>query len=252
MTIIQALILSIVEGITEFLPVSSTGHLILVGGLMKIPANEFVKTFEIAIQLGAVLAVVGVFGRQTWNNFKLWRKIAAAFVPTAIFGLMFYKPIKIYLLGNTSVVLWSLLLGGVVLIMFERFIKKGRDSIDGLNWKTAVGIGLAQSVSMVPGVSRAAATIVGGMLIGLSREEATKFSFLLAIPTMTAAVGLDIYKSGWNFDPGQFLILGVGFFGALVTAFVTTKYFIKYVQNHDFKIFGVYRIALALIFWWWR
>lgn len=252
MNIWQAIILSIIEGITEFLPVSSTGHLILASGILKIPASEFVKTFEIAIQLGAVLAVVGVFGRQTWNNFKLWGKIAAAFVPTAIFGLMFYKPIKIYLLGNTSVVLWSLLLGGVVLIVFERFIKKGGDSIDSLNWKTAVGIGLAQSVSMVPGVSRAAATIVGGMVLGLSREEATKFSFLLAIPTMAAATGLDLVKSGWIFNSSQFLILGVGFVGALLTAFVTTKYFIKYVQKHDFTAFGVYRIVLALIFWWWR
>lgn len=251
MSIIQALILSLVEGITEFLPISSTGHLILASNILKISPTEFVKTFEIAIQLGAIMAVVWIYWKEILTDFKLWGKISAAFLPTAILGFIFYKPIKIYLLGNTNIVLWSLFIGGIILLIFEKLFRAKQKNIDSLSWQKAAGIGLIQAFSMIPGVSRAAATIIGGMFMGLSREKATKFSFILAIPTMAAATGLDLIKSKINFSPDQLLILGIGFAGAFVTAFLTVKFLIKYVQKHDFKIFGVYRILLALTLAWW-
>jgi undecaprenyl-diphosphatase len=248
----QALILSIVEGISEFLPISSTGHLVLTSQILNIPQTNFVKSFEIFIQLGAILAVVILYFKTLINNFKLWKNIVLAFIPSAILGLLFYHVIKAYLLGNIIVTLAALLLGGIVLIFLEKILPKRKNQVkdlDQLTPKQAILIGLAQSVSMIPGVSRSAATIVGGLFLGLNKKPATEFSFLLAIPTMMAATALDLFKSDFAFSQDQVLILLIGFVGAFITAMLAVKFFIQYIQNHSLFAFGVYRIILALAFW---
>ena len=200
MSLVHVFILSLVEGITEFLPISSTGHLILASRLLGIYTTEFTKTFEIAIQLGAIMAVVFLYFKKFTQSVDLYKKLFIAFIPTAVVGFILYPFIKGYLLGSSQVVVWSLFLGGIVLILFEKYHKPtvhpaspaGRRSLSTVHYFV---IGLFQSISVIPGVSRAAATIIGGLLTGLKRETATEFSFLLAVPTMFAATSLDIYNS---------------------------------------------------------
>lgn len=251
MNIVQAIILAIVEGVTEFLPISSTGHLVLTAKLLAIPQTEFVKSFEIIIQLGAILAVVLETFKLLLSP-KLLRNLFLAFLPTGVLGLVLYKIVKTYLLGNEMVTVLALLIGGVFMIIWEKKYEirdmKYDFKIKELSYKNSLMIGLIQAISMIPGVSRAAATIFGGMGVGLSRKEATEFSFLLAIPTMAAATGLDLMKSGWSFRGDEWVILGVGFAGAFITAWLTVKWLIGYVQKHDFTMFGIYRILLALLF----
>jgi len=251
MSILQTLILSIIEGVTEFLPISSTGHLVLASSFLNISQTDFVKSFEIAIQLGAIVAVVWLYRNEIIGNRALWPKVGIAFVPTAVLGLIFYPFIKTFLLGNLPVTLLALAIGGLILIGFEKVIKTGYTKIEDMTWVQALVAGMAQSASMIPGVSRAAATIVGGMSQGLSREEAVKFSFLLAIPTMAAATGLDAIKTGWRFDTFEFAIMSLGFVTAFVTAMLTVKWLVGFVRSHSFVGFGVYRLLLAGVFWWW-
>ena len=251
MGILQTLILSIVEGVTEFLPISSTGHQILAASLMRVTETDFVKSFVIAIQLGAIAAVAWLYKKEIVSNRALWPKVLVAFIPTAILGLIFYKIIKVYLLGNLPITLLALAIGGLILIVFERIVKIGYTKIEDMNLVQAFVVGLAQSVSMIPGVSRAAASIVGGMVQGLSREEAVKFSFLLAIPTMAAATGLDAIKTGWKFDTPELVLMGFGFVIAFTTAMLTVKWLVEFVRSHSFVGFGIYRILLAGAFWWW-
>lgn len=251
MDFLHVIILSIIEGITEFLPISSTGHLVLAAKLMQIPQTSFVKSFEIIIQLGAIMAIVALYWEKLTQGFEIWKKIIVAFIPTGILGLIFYKIIKSYLLGNSLITILSLLIGGIVLILIELKHKESADdsdSIEKISYKNACIIGLAQSVSMIPGVSRAAATILGAMLLKTKRRTAVEFSFLLAIPTMAAATGLDLLKSSLHFTSSEYMQLGIGFIGAFITAFIVVKYFIKYVKKHTLLPFGVYRIILALIF----
>jgi len=248
MGLIQTIILSVVEGITEFLPISSTGHLILTSYLLGIPQTEFVKSFEIIIQLGAILAVVVIYFKKLVIslNFKLYKNILLAFLPTVAFGLLFYDYIKDYLIGNSMVVVISLLIGGVAMLLFEKFHKPVHRSLLTVHYLL---IGLFQVLSMIPGVSRAFATIFGGMVVGMNRKEATEFSFFLAIPTMFGASVLDLYKTdlnAWSAEDSR--LLAIGFFGSFITAYIAIKWLIKYVQNHDFKIFGWYRIAVAILF----
>ncbi len=256
MSLIQTLILATVEGVTEFLPISSTAHLVLTSWWLNINQTDFVKSFEIAIQLGAILAVVWET-RKALKSLKTLKTIFLAFLPTGILGLVFYKLVKNYLLGNLEITIWALFLGGAVMILLENlklkiFNLKSNSNllISQLNLKQSLIIGLIQSVSMIPGVSRAMATIFGGMAVGLSRKEATEFSFLLAIPTMAAATGFDLVKSGWNFNNNEWVLLGVGFAGAFITAWLVVKWLTGYVQKHNFTIFGWYRIILAGICWW--
>jgi undecaprenyl-diphosphatase len=238
--------MAVVEGVTEFLPISSTGHLVLAANLMKIPQTEFVKSFEIIIQLGAIMAVaVTVIGNCNREKIK---KALIAFIPTGVLGLIFYKIVKTYLLGNSTVTIGALFIGGVFMIIHELKVESGKLKIEDLNRKNLLFIGLIQSISMIPGVSRAMATIFGGMGVGLSRAQATEFSFLLAIPTMAAATGLDLAKSGWSFSANEWVILTAGFLGSMITAWITVKWLLGYVQKHDFRIFGWYRIGLALAY----
>ncbi len=251
MDIIHALILSIVEGVAEFLPISSTGHLILVSELLKIAQTDFVKSFEISIQLGAILAIVVLYFNKLIGNVRLWKTIIYAFIPTAIVGFALYKPIKEILIGNSTVTLLALFWGGVAIIVLELFYhpRQTHQSLDKITPKQAVIIGLIQSVSVIPGVSRAAATIIGGLFVGLDRKTAVEFSFLLAIPTMAAATALDLLKSGTHFSSQEYMILGVGFVGTFATALVTVRFFVQFIKNHTFIPFGIYRIILSLAFW---
>lgn len=249
MDIIQTIILSLVEGITEFLPISSTGHLILAAKLLSIPQTDFVKSFEIAVQTGAIMSIVFLYARRFSHDLEAWKKIIAAFIPTGILGLLLYKFVKTYLLGNFLVVVVSLLLGGLALILIEKYFRSRSDITDfsKLSYKQAAIVGLGQSLAIIPGVSRAAATIVTGLFLGMSRPAATEFSFVLAVPTMIAATGLDLVKSSWHFSSGEFFLLGIGFLGAFLSALVTVKFLIGYVQKNNFIPFGVYRIVIALL-----
>lgn len=252
MDIFNAIILSLVEGITEFLPISSTGHMILAADIFRIPQTEFLKSFEIIIQTGAILAVVSIYIKVLLTNRVILMKLLAAFIPTGIVGFVLYKFIKSYLIGNTAVVLWSLFIGGVILIIWENYYQKKKtdgQKIEELTYKKAFIIGLFQSFSVIPGVSRAGATIVGAMTVGLDRKSAVEFSFLLAVPTMLAATGLDLVKSNFHFSNAEWGILTVGFAGAFVTALLTVKYFLRFVEKHTFVPFGIYRIVLAVMFW---
>ena len=214
MSLVHVFILSIVEGVTEFLPISSTGHLILASRLLGISATDFTKTFEIAIQFGAIMAVVVLYFKKFSQSFSLYKKLFVAFLPTAIVGFFLYPFIKGYLLGSSQVVVWSLFLGGIAIILFEKYHKPFKPRP--LTIRHYFLIGVFQSLSVIPGVSRAAATIIGGLLTGLKRETATEFSFLLAVPTMFAATTLDIYKSRQILMSGDLLSLLIGTFLSFV------------------------------------
>ncbi len=253
MNLIQTLILSIVEGITEFLPISSTGHLILVSKLLNLSQTEFVKSFEIIIQLGAIMAVAVIYFRKLIENKKMYPKILAAFLPSAIIGFILYKFIKQYLIGNPQIVLISLFIGGILLIILERILAKTKTrndlTIEELDFKSCLLVGLSQTVSMIPGVSRAAATIIGGMSVGLSRSSAVEFSFLLAVPTMAAATGLDLIKSYQYFSVQDIKLLIIGFIVSFISAKIAVSWLIKFIKNHSLAAFGAYRIVLAITFW---
>jgi undecaprenyl-diphosphatase len=251
MTFFHVLILSAVEGVTEFLPISSTGHLVLVAKLFSISQTPFVKSFEIIIQLGAILAVVLLYRKTLLNNLQIWKKILIAFLPTMLVGFTLYKIIKSYLIGNTYVTLAALFLGGITLILLELYFKKKErpaNEIVDMTYRQALLVGLCQSVSIVPGVSRAAATIIGGLGIGLSRKAAIEFSFLLAVPTMLAATILDLYKSQSDITSSDYVMLAVGFVSAFLVAIVAIKWFVTLIKSHTLIPFGIYRIALAVIY----
>lgn len=251
MDFLQAIILSAVEGTSEFLPISSTGHLILASDILQVPQTDFVKSFEIAIQLGAIFSVVVLYF-SSLKNITVWKKVLIAFLPTAVLGLIFYKIIKTFLLGNVLVTLSALFLGGIALIFFEMIYKEREhhiNSLEEISSKQAFLIGVFQSISMIPGVSRSAATILGGLSLGLKRQAAAEFSFLLAIPTMLAATVLDLVKSKFAFSPYEYSLLAIGFVGSFIVALFVVKLFLQYLKNHSFVVFGIYRIVLAASFW---
>jgi len=250
MSLFQSIILAIIEGITEFLPVSSTGHMILASSIMKIQDVAFVKTFEISIQLGAILAIVMIYAKRFFQGLSIYLKLGFAFFPTAIIGFFAYDFIKAYLFNSTIVAI-SLVLGGIVLILIDKKVvaqKSSVVSLEEISFKNAFFIGLIQCFSMVPGVSRAAATIIGGVFNGLDKKQATEFSFLLAVPTMIAATGYDLMKTSVIFSKQELFLLSIGLLTAFITAWVAVKIFLKIVENYGFKLFGYYRIALGIIF----
>lgn len=250
MDLLHALILGIVEGITEFLPISSTGHLIITSKLLGMARTDFLKTFDIAIQLGAILSVVVLYWRSLLVDLEVIKRVAAAFIPTAVIGLIFYKFVKEILLGSTQVVLWSLLVGGVVLVVFELMYREKNGAINDvkqLSLGQAALIGVFQSIAMIPGVSRSAATILGGLCLGVSRKTIVEFSFLLACPTMAAATGLDLIKSAHTFTADQFSFLAVGFLAAFAVGILSIQFLLYFVRNNNFIWFGVYRIIFALL-----
>ncbi len=252
MSALVALILGIVEGLTEFLPISSTAHLLLASSLLGLPETEFWKSFAIVIQVGAIAAVVVLYWQSFLQHPRILARVLVAFLPTAIIGLLLYKVVKTYFLGSIPLVLWSLFLGGIVIVAFEYWHKEKASaarSLETITYKQAVWIGIFQSLSIIPGVSRAAATIIGGELVGISRRTIVDFSFLLAVPTMAAASALDLLKSGRQFSGGQFGLMGIGLVTSFIIAILSIRWFLGYVKNHSFTAFGIYRILLALAFW---
>ncbi len=250
MEIWHSVILGIVEGITEFLPISSTGHLILTSYLLGLPDAVFTKSFEIVIQLGAILSVIFLYWKKLCDVGTI-KKLLVAFIPTGIIGLLLYKIVKTYLLGSTVVVLWSLLLGGIALIVFEILHKEKVDDLpDDISYRQAIIIGICQSLAIIPGVSRSASTIVGGLMLGLKRSTIVEFSFLLAVPTMLAASGLDLFKNYSVFSLDQFGILAIGFIVSFIVALGSIKFLLSYIRKHSFIAFGVYRIILSIAFYW--
>ena len=250
MLLIHAIILGIIEGVTEFLPISSTGHLILASALLGIPETDFVKTFEITIQLGAIAAVVVLFWRR-FLDVQILGKLFVAFLPTGIIGFLLYKLLKSYLIGNEWVVLWALGLGGVTLIAFEFWHKErpgASDDMHKITYLQAFLIGLIQSISIIPGVSRSAATILGGLSLGIKRVTIVEFSFLLAVPTMIAATGYDLYKSATLFTVSDLGILLIGVAVSFIAALFSIRYFLTYIRTRCFVPFGIYRIGVALLF----
>lgn len=249
MTIFDAFVLGIVEGVTEFLPISSTGHLILTSNVLHLAPSAFLTSFEIAIQLGAILSVVILYWKKLCD-IETMKRLVVAFVPTAVIGLALYKVAKTYLLTNDTLVVWALLLGGIVLIAFEyAFAQKGGDGgRTELTYRDAAFVGFFQSVAIIPGVSRSAASIIGGLSLGLSRETIVEFSFLLAVPTMAAATGLDLFKNAHAFTAEQFGVLLFGCLVSCVTAIAAIRFLLSYIRRHTFIPFGIYRIILAAIF----
>ena len=249
MTIIDAIILGFVEGLTEFLPISSTGHLIVISSFLGLEQTNAHKTFEVAIQLGSILAVLFLFAKRLLVDKMLWVKIIIAFLPTAIFGFLFYKTIK-SLFGMESVAI-MLIIGGFIFLIVEYFRRNHDDSkdktINDLSIKEALTIGLFQSLSMVPGTSRSGATMIGGLFAGLSRKSAAEFSFLLAIPTMFVATFYDLYKNRHEMIIDDYSLLAVGFVTAFVVAFFTVKAVMNFLTTHTFVVFGIYRIIFGIL-----
>ncbi|MBI2028279.1 MAG: undecaprenyl-diphosphatase UppP [Candidatus Levybacteria bacterium] len=251
MDYLQATILSIVEGLTEFLPISSTGHLILTSTILKIQQTDFVKSFEIIIQLGAIAGVVFLYWRRLFVRNTIWKQMLVALMPTAFFGLVLFKFIKSYLIGNTILTLISLFVGGILLIILEFIYKEKKhhvDKIEQLTLTQSFLIGCCQSIAIIPGVSRAASTIMGALFLGAKRKVAVEFSFLIASPTLLAAAGLDIVKSDFSFSAYEYSLLVIGLIGSFFVAILSMKFFLAFIKNHTFIPFGIYRIVLAVIF----
>lgn len=252
MNFLHSVILGIVEGFTEFLPISSTGHLILTTKLLNLTQTNFLKSFEIAIQLGAILSIVFLYWRKFFLNKEIIKKVITAFIPTAIGGVVLYKIFKEFLLSDSNIVLWALFLGGIFLIIFELFYKEKENSIEDISKMScsqSFFVGVFQIVAIIPGVSRAVATIIGGLILGLKRKTIVEFSFLLAVPTMTAATFFDLFKSAGEFSFSQINFLITGFITSFIVAILSVKFLLYFIKKHSFTAFGLYRIILALLFW---
>lgn len=252
MTAWQAMALGVVEGVTEFLPISSTGHLIVAGKLLQIPESAFLSSFYIAIQLGAILSVLVWYGSRLWQGWGAYKKVLMAFAPTAVIGFALYGIIKNLLLNNEWLVVGSLFLGGLAIIGFERwYAQRDRavvNELESLGYGQAALIGTAQALAVVPGVSRSAATILGGLWLGVSRKTIVEFSFLLAVPTMLAATVLDLFETAIVFTPREWQLLLIGFVVSFVVALLAIKWLLRFVEHHNFAVFGYYRLVAAIIF----
>lgn len=254
--LLDALILGIVEGLTEFLPVSSTGHLILAGQLLGFN-DEKGKVFEIAIQFAAILAVVWEYRKRLWHTLvslkseqvsqRLAINMIVAFLPSAILGFLFLKQIKAYLF-NPIVVASAFIIGGLLILWAERREHKiHAETIDDMTWLDALKVGFAQALAMIPGTSRSGATIIGGLFFGLSRRAATEFSFFLAIPTMFAATFYDVYKHRDLFSTDDASLFAVGGVVSFISAFIAVRGLLRFISRHDFSIFAYYRIVFGVV-----
>lgn len=245
----QAIVLGIVEGITEFLPISSTGHMVIASSLMGIEPNAFTKAFTVAIQFGAILSVIILYWKRFFKGVDFYVKLAIGFLPAGVIGFLCNKMID-NLLSNVLVVGSSLLLGGIILVYIDRWFKRSEEEPDKeVTTKSALVIGFFQVISMIPGVSRSAATIIGGLLRGYNRKTAAEFSFFLAVPTMFAATCFKLYKfykEQGAFQGGDIKLLVIGNVVAFVVAILAIRTFINFLTAHGFKVFGYYRIALGL------
>jgi len=247
MTLLQTLILAFVEGLTEYLPISSTGHMIIASSLMGIQESPFVKLFTVNVQLGAILAVLVLYFRRFFQSFDFYFKLLVAFLPAVVLGLLLNDWIDSLLESVTTVAI-SLLVGGVILLFVDRWFQKNEERI--ITYPKAFTIGLFQCISMIPGVSRSAATIVGGMAQGLSRKQAAEFSFFLAVPTMFGASAkkmYDYYKDGLTLGSADIQSLAIGNAVAFVVAMLAIRFFIGFLTKYGFRAFGWYRIVAGLL-----
>jgi len=249
MNILHAVILGIVEGITEFLPVSSTFHLIWTAKILNIEHTPFQKLFEVAIQSGAILAVVSSFTKTTLQNPSLIKKVLLAFIPTAGIGFVLYNIIKDIFLENALLQIAMFIAVGFVFVLFERFSKRSLTrSIESITYKESILVGIAQACAVIPGVSRAGAVILVLMLLNMKRKDAAVFSFLLAVPTILGSSVLDVVKSHEAIATDQHIILFIfGFLSAFITALLVVKWLLRYLENHSLQAFGWYRIILGFI-----
>jgi len=254
--LLKALILGIVEGLTEFLPISSTGHLIIVGSLLNY-TDEQSKVFKIVIQLAAILAVCWLYRERITKvaaglgsdpiQQRFVGLLMVGFLPAAVLGLMFHSTIKTYLF-NPLTVAGALIVGGFLILYIERKVYQPRiNSVDEMRWPDALKVGFAQALAMFPGTSRSGATIMGGLIFGLSRKTATEFSFFLAIPTMFAATIYDIYKNWAILRLEDLPVFAVGFAASFVAAMLSVRALVRYISNHDFTVFAWYRIVFGVI-----
>lgn len=253
MNILDAIILGIIEGLTEYLPISSTGHLIATSQFLGLEQTEFLKSFEIGIQSGAILSVLIVYWQRFFKNFNLqfYKKLIVAFIPTAALGLLLKKFIDNWI-GSLLIVAITTLLGGIFLIWMERknLFQKNEKTIEGLTIKDCLLLGLAQSCAMVPGTSRSGATIVGGLFLGLKKEQATEFSFFLGVPTLMAASALKVTDLLPHLNAETAKIFAVGWIVSFLVAIIAIKGFIKIVSSRGFTGFGVYRVVFGLFLFW--
>lgn len=244
MSIAEAILLAIVEGITEFLPISSTGHMIITEKLLGMQSTDFSKAYIVSIQFGAILSVVVLYWRKFIQSIDFYKKMFVAFIPAAIIGKLLGDYVDM-ILDSVLVVAVSLLLGGVILIFIDKLLTGNKQ--DEITYPKALKIGLFQCIAMIPGVSRSAATIIGGMTQGLTRQTAAEFSFFLAVPTMFAATAYKLYKNHTALTSDDLSILLTGNIVAFIVALLAIKFFISFLQKHGFKLFGYYRIVLGLI-----
>ena len=242
MTLFETIVIAIVEGVTEFLPISSTGHMIITQALLGMESNEFTKTFTVSIQFGAIMSVLVMYWRRFFREWNFYFKLAVACLPLII--AYFLENIIDKMLGNVVVVAASLLAGGVVLLFIDNWFKNPRTD-EKMSYKSAFIIGLFQIISVIPGVSRSAATIIGGMSQKLGRKSAAEFSFFLAVPTMLAASALKLLKNYEVFSKDDVLSLAIGNLVAFVVAMLAIKFFINFLTKHGFRLFGWYRIILG-------
>ncbi len=252
MTFFETIVIAIVEGLTEFLPISSTGHMIITERLLHLQETDFVKVFTVAIQLGAILAVVVLYWRKffDFSKWQFYLKLIIGVIPALILGFLFSKKIDV-LLDSATTVAVALLIGGVVLLFIDKFFTKFTIQNDEqIQPKNALMIGLWQCLAMIPGTSRSAASIIGGMQQGLTRSMAAEFSFFLAVPTMLAATGyklLKYYKEAHGFSGEEIKLLAVGNIVAFIIALVAIKFFIGFVKKYGFKVWGIYRIVIGIL-----
>jgi undecaprenyl-diphosphatase len=254
MSLLTIVLLGIVEGLTEFLPVSSTGHLILAGEVMKVPQGT--ETFDVVIQLGAILAVVVLYrhrfahvlaglARRDEGAIRFTRNVLVGFLPAAVIGAVAYKAIKA-LLTQPLVVAVALIVGGIAILIIERVVRNPTcDSVEGMSLKTVVGVGFMQCLAMIPGVSRSGATIMGALTLGVERKTAAEYSFFLAIPTMLGATTLALWKARHDLGDTQMSAIAIGFLVSFVVAMVVIRWFLHVVQRHGFAPFAWYRIVVG-------
>lgn len=249
MDIFQAIIIGIIEGFTEFLPISSTGHMIVASEFLGLPQDAANKAYEVIIQFAAILAVILIYKEKiTFKKIDLWIKLMAAFMPLAIVGFIFKDQIKT--LFNVEIVAWMFIIGGIVFLLVEHFYKEQPHHIkevEKVSYKQAMAIGIAQLFSFIPGTSRSGATIIGGLLAGLDRKTSSDFSFLLAIPVMGAVSGYDLLRHYHEFADVNWSAYAVGFVVAFVVAYITVKLFLVFIQKFSFVPFGIYRIIFGII-----
>ena len=249
MDIFQAIIIGIIEGFTEFLPISSTGHMIVASKFLGIEETTLIKAYEVIIQFAAIMAVMLIYKEKiTFKKIDLWSKLLLAFLPLAIVGFVFKDHIKT--LFNVQTVAWMFIIGGIIFLIVEYLYKEEKAhvcDVEKVSYKQALWVGVAQVFSLVPGTSRAGATIIGGLLTGLDRKTSMEFSFLLAIPVMAAVTGYDLLKHYQDFADANWGAFVVGFVTAFVVAYLTIKLFLAFIQRFTFVAFGVYRIIFGVI-----